>query len=313
MRDTKSLLLLLVSLLLVLVSFVLIWTWGYNFYAKNETSKNNTVKTLKDSTAIANKISDSLAKIYALTIQDMDKQLDSTLTNSDSLKNQLDSKLAEFYRLRNEIDAILKNRNTNNNFAVATQKIDELKTKVNSFKEKTQIVDTENKKLSGLLNDINKTEKNADKNMQASVVVKNSTPEKSNPVYSAFTASDLQLAALSNDDNKEMETNAAEKTDKLTGAFTVMNFNSQLTNAEMMVVVIKPDGKILKSSGWDSGTFNTTEGKKIYSYKFNFTYSRGEAKRLAFFLKGGTLSKGNYIMEVYHNGQVIGKVVKTLS
>jgi hypothetical protein len=81
----------------------------------------------------------------------------------------------------------------------------------------------------------------------------------------------------------------------------------------MMVVIIKPDGKVLKGSGWDAGTFNTPEGKKIYSYKFSFAYTRGDAKRLSFSLKGGALDKGNYTMEIYNNGMMIGKVTKSLS
>ena len=311
MRDTKSLLLLLVSLLLVVVSFVLIWTWGYNFYKKGEAKP--VAQLVSDSAAIANKVSDSLQKEYAATLKDLDLQLDSTLTNSDSLSNQLDAKLAEFYRLRSEIATILKNRNTNNNFAAARQKIGELKTKVDDLKDKNQVVDKENNKLYDVLNDIVRTEKQPDKNLNPGTIVKTSNTEKTEPVFSAFTAFDLRLAAINNADDKEMETNAAEKTDKFTGAFTVTNFNSQLTNAEMMVVVVKPDGKVLKGSGWDSGTFNTPDGKKIYSYKFNFTYARGEAKRLAFSLKGSTLTKGNYIMEVYHNGLMIGRISKTLS
>lgn len=313
MRDTKSLLLLLVSLLLVLVSFVLIWTWGYNFYSKNGVDKLGTVNVVKDSAAIANKVSDSLKDVYAATLKDLDLKLDSTLTDSDSLSNQLDAKLAEFYRLRNEIADILKNKNANNNFAAAKQKIGELQTKVTDLKEKNQIVDKENKKLQDVMNDMVRTDKPPAKNSLAANMVQNTEPERMNPAMSAFTASDLRLAAISSSDDKETETNAAEKTDKFTGAFTVMNFNSQLTNAEMMVVVIKPDGKVLKGSGWDSGTFNTPEGKKIYSYKFNFTYTRGEAKRLAFSLRAGTLSRGSYTMEVYHNGNLIGKIIKTLS
>ena len=311
MRDTKSLLLLLVSLLLVVVSFVLIWTWGYNFYKNGEAKP--VAQLVSDSAAIANKVSDSLQKEYAATLKDFDLQLDSTLTNSDSLSNQLDAKLAEFYRLRSEIATILKNRNTNNNFAAARQKIGELKTKVDDLKDKNQVVDKENNKLYDVLNDIVRTEKQPDRNLNPGTIVKTSNTEKTEPVFSAFTAFDLRLAAINNADDKEMETNAAEKTDKFTGAFTVTNFNSQLTNAEMMVVVVKPDGKVLKGSGWDSGTFNTPDGKKIYSYKFNFTYARGEAKRLAFSLKGSTLTKGNYIMEVYHNGLMIGRISKTLS
>lgn len=311
MRDTKSLLLLLVSLLLVLVSFVLIWTWGYSYYTKSETAKTNAIQPAADSAAIANKVRDSLQKVYDATLQEMDTQLNSTLIHSDSLQNELEIKLAEFYRLRTEITAILKNRPVNNSFAVAKQKIGELQTKVDGLKEKNLVVDNENRKLNDVLNAISKSEKIADKNTAPATIVKTTNPERTNPVYSAFTASDMRLSAITNTD--ESETALAEKADKLSGTFTVMNFNSQLTNAEMMVVVIKPDGKVLKGSGWDSGTFTTPEGKKIYSYKFSFSYSRGEAKRLAFSLRGGTLPKGNYTMEVYHNGMMIGKVIKSLS
>ena len=311
MRDTKSLLLLLVSLLLVLVSFVLIWTWGYSFYTKNGDIKANAAHPVADSAAIAGKVRDSLQKVYDATLQDLDIQLNTTLTRSDSLQHELEVKLAEFYRLRTEITAILKSKTANSNYTVAKQKIGELQTKVDGLKEKNQVVDNENKKLSEVLSEISKTEKNTDNNAKPEPILKTINPEKPNPVYSAFITSDLRLSAINyTDDN---ETVLAEKADKLSGTFTVMNFNSQLTNAEMMVVVIKPDGKVLKSSGWDAGTFNTPEGKKIYSYKFSFPYSRGEAKRLSFSLKGGTLTRGNYTMEVYHNGLMIGKVVKSLS
>lgn len=314
MRDTKSLLLLLVSLLLVLVSFVLIWTWGYSFYTSNEKSvlKSNTVAI--DSAKIAGLVRDSLEKVYTATLNELDIQLDSTLTNSDSLKNQLDVKLAEFYRLRTEIVDLLQNRNTNNNLAVAKQKINELQTKVDDLKDKNQVVDSENKKLNELLDQIRNSEKNTGQNTNSTNIVKSKSAEKSTTVYSLFTATNLKLSAIFDTDKKEAETSQAEKADKFNGSFTVMNFNSQLTNAEMLVVVLRPDGRVLKNSSWDSGTFNTSEGKKVYSYKFSFNYTRGEAKLLLFSLKGGgTLIKGNYTMEVYHNGQIIGRTIKMLS
>lgn len=311
MRDTKSLLLLLVSLLLVLVSFVLIWTWGYSFYSKSNNAVNNTKTATNDSAVIARQVRDSLQKEYTATLHDLDIQLDSTLTYSDSLKTQLDIKLAEFYRLRNEIADLLKSRNTNNNFAVAKQKIGELQTKVDDLKIKNQDVDNENKKLNDVLTQIKSTDKNPDKNITPGSAIKNNVPEKTNPVYAAFTISDLQLSAITDADEKE--TLQADKADKINGSFTAVNYNSQLANAEMMVVILRPDGRVLKGSSWDSGTFITPEGKKVYSYKFSFTYSRGEMKHLSFTLKASTLPKGSYIMEVYHNGLQIGRVVKVLS
>lgn len=311
MKDTKSLLLLLVSLLLVLVSFVLVWTWGYSYYSKNGIEKTTAMPPKTDPAEIANTLRDSLQKVYDATWQDLDLQLNSTLTRSDSLQSELDAKLAEFYRLRTEITAILKNRTVNNNFAVAKQKIGELQTKVEGLKEKNEIVGNENKQLNAVLTEINKTDNTTDKKIIPAIPPKSTGPEKINPVLSAFIASDMKLVAVN--DTDDSETQVAEEAGKLNGMFTVMNFNSQLSNAEMMVVIVRPDGKVLKSSGWDSGTFNTPEGKKIYSYKFNFQYTRGDAKRLAFSIKGGNLSRGNYTMEVYHNGMMIGKIIKTLS
>ena len=313
MKDTKSLLLLLVSLLLILVSFVLVWTWGYNYYSNNNDKKSNTKTASIDSATIVNHLKDSLQKEYTATLQSLDLELDSTIFYSDSLQTQLDVKLAEFYRLRSEIVSLLKNKSTANNYATVTQKINELQTKAGDLKVKNQDVEKENKKLNEVLSQINNTGKVADKNVKNESREKSNNTENPNPVYSAFTVSDLRLSAIINNGEKETETTAAEKTDKFNGSLTVMNFNSQLTNAEMMVVVLKPDGFVLKGSGWDSGTFNTPEGKKIYSYKFNFNYSRGEAKRLLFSMRTGTLTKGNYVLEVYHNGLLIGRTVKTLS
>lgn len=311
MRDTKSLLLLLVSLLLVLVSFVLIWTWGYNFYSKNVVDRPPVTKGSADSAFIAEKVADSLNRFYAKALKDLDIQFDSSLIHSDSLSAQLDYKLAEFYRLKAEISSILQNRNTGNAFASAREKIGELQSKVDRLRDKSADIDQENTQLHKVMNDLNRNEKQSVTNSLPPGTVPDIPQQKMNAAYSPFTASDIHLVAVTND--HEAETMVAEKAAKLTGAFSVTNFNSALTNAEVMVAVIAPDGKVLKGTGWDSGTFNTPAGKKIYSYKFNFVYTRGEAKRLAFSLRTVGLSKGTYSMEVYQNGMVIARIFKTLS
>lgn len=314
MRDARSLILLLVSLLLVLVSFILLWTWGYRFFNKNDEFKVAAKIVLTDSNALANRIRDSLQKEYNETLYKLDTKLDSTLFNSDSLKRELDLKLSEFFRLRNEITTILNKRNNNYaDFNIAKQKIGELQTKVDDLKDKNQVVDTENKKLGNLL----EQEKRADiapvKNNNP-VNAENNTPvDRNNTGYSLFSASEMKLSAIMINDDTESETSVADETKKLVGAFTVTNNNSQLSNAEVMVVVQQPDGHVLKNSEWESGSFNTPEGKKIYSYKLSFNYAKGEPKRLFFSLKADKYQKGNYTMQVYFNGTMIGKVFKTLS
>lgn len=308
MRDAKSLILLLVSLLLVLVSFILILTWGYRFYTKNDEYKVAAKIVITDSNALANRIRDSLQKVYNETLYKLDSQLDSTLTNSDSLKKQLDIRLKEFFRLSNEITQILNRRNNNYaDFDVAKKKIDELQFKADDLREKNQIVANENNKLGDILNEEKKSEKGPEKNVNPG------NTENNTPAYTVFTASEMKLSAITVSDNKEAETSLADQTKKLVGAFTVTNNNSQLSSAEVVVVVQQPDGHILKNSEWESGSFTTTEGRKIYSYKLNFSYAKGEPKRLFFSLKADKYQKGSYSMQIYYNGTMIGKILKTLS
>src|ERR1041385_4574445 len=113
MRDIKP-------LLLLLLSAGLISTWIYHLYDKTIYSKKHTEVFIKDSTAVADAIRDSLQKFYSFTISNLDVRLDSTRSDADSLKGQLDTKLGEIYKLRNDIGNILKNRNaTKADLAVA--------------------------------------------------------------------------------------------------------------------------------------------------------------------------------------------------
>jgi hypothetical protein len=312
MRDARSLILLLVSLLLVLVSFILLWTWGYRLYNKNDEFKVAAKLTITDSNAMANRIRDSLQKVYNETLYKLDNKLDSTIVNSDSLKRELDMKLGEFFRLSHEITAILNRRNNNYaDFDVAKQKIGELQTKVDDMKDKSQVVETENKRLGDILEQEKKSESGPVKTANPE---NNQSPEKTNTQgYSLFTASEMKLSAIAVNEDKESETTWAEQTKKLVGVFTVTNNNMQLSSAEVIVVVEQPDGRVLKNSEWDAGSFNTPEGKKLYSYKLNFSYSKGEPKRLYFSLKADKYQKGNYSMQVYYNGMMIGRTNKILS
>jgi hypothetical protein len=80
-----------------------------------------------------------------------------------------------------------------------------------------------------------------------------------------------------------------------------------------VVVVLQPDGQVLQKSAWESGTFETRDGKKIYSCKLRCDALQGEAKQLNFSLSADSYQKGNYTMHIYHNGVLIGRASKILS
>jgi len=311
MKSSNSLMLLLVSLLLVIVSGILLWTWGYRVYNKND---NGTVKTQPaDSAAIARVVRDSLQQQYTATLQELNTQIDSTLYGSDSLRGQLSAKLEEFFRLRDEINELLKDKSGSFKQDLAKQKIIELQIKVQELRNRNADVEQENKKLNALLAQLKDLEKNNPGQDNARRVSYDNRPAENNiPVSAVFTASDLRLSAVMTNNDRETETSSAQQTEKLVGSFVVRNAGA-VNNSEIMVVVVQPDGRVLKGSAWESGIFSTPEGKKIYSYKLSFDYSRGESKKLLFSLSADKYQKGNYIMQVYHNGSLIGKLSKSLS
>ena len=263
-------------------------------------------------------VRDSLQKIYTATIIELDNRLDSIWNNTDTLAGNLDIKLNEFYKLRKEITSLLKSGNNKNDFGIAGKKIGELQQKVEELSRRNQDVENENKRLNDILAQL----KNNAKPQQPALVrivtenkpvIEKNTAATSSPVITSFTASDIRLSAVKLSDEKEEETVNAEQAEKLVATFQVKNNFNQYNNTEVDVVVMQPDGTVLQPSAWETGTFNTPEGKKIYSGKMRFEYSKGENKKLRLSLSSEKFQQGNYIMHLYHNGTLIGKTVKQLS
>lgn len=311
MRDTKSILLILVSFLLFAVSFVLLWTWGYRVYVKKSGEESKVLVSPKHIMTGPVNIRDSLQTVYAATISQLDDHLDMVANNTDSLKGQLDKKLGEFYRLRSEIATLLKDRQTDANLGLAKQKIEALQQKVKELVDKNMDVENENKKLSAVLQQLASGKKNPELNIQKTSYDNSTSVEKSNS-SAVLSVSELRFAAVRTENDREQETTQALKTEKLVGSFLVKNASDAGSTPEVMIVVLQPDGQVVKNSAWESGTFITAEGKKVYSYKLRFDNGR-EPKRLLFSLSPDNYQRGNYTMQVWYNGTLVGRVMKTLS
>ncbi len=311
MRDYKSSLLILLSVLL-LISAGLFFTALYHFYYKMPVPVPLAKGISKDTAITTERTHDSLLKIYTTAIHDLDKGFDSTWFHADSLKTNLDIKLSEFYKLRSEIKAILTDRSSNADLEIAGEKIVEMQERIAALRYTNLDVEKENKRLNALLSQLTVNEK-VEKPITSSAIIESRSVPKGASGSDVFTLSELRFSAIQIDDNRELETNKTEQTEKLLGSFKVRNKNFQNSNAEIMVVVLQPDGRVLQNSPWETGTFETPEGKKIYSTKLRFDYNQGEAKQLLFSLTADKFQQGNYILNIYQNGRLIGKMVKTLS
>jgi hypothetical protein len=313
MKESKISLLLLVSLSMLLLAFVVLFIWAFSYYKQNANSNQPATIIIKDSSAIAGNIRDSLQKIYTSTIHNLNNELDSTRMNADSFQQNMDAKLTEFYTLKNEISAILQNRQAStSDVGLARQKIEELQQRLDEWRNKYADVSEENKRLSRLLKQLSGNMSSTEQPGKKTTVANKVQAEKINDAP-AFVVSNIQLKAYMQLDDREQETYEAMQTDQLKGSFELKSTAPSLAGAEMYIVLVQPDGKVMKQSSWESGLFETGEGRKIYSSKVRFDYDKGENKRLNFSIEAEGYQKGNYIMQIYHNGKLIAKATKSLS
>lgn len=311
MKDYKSILLIFVSLLLLTVSLALLWTWGYN-YGK----KKYTPPTSVGVDSMGNKIltKDSLNQLYINALNNINT-LDLALSKADSLKLDITFKLTEFNNLRDEISTLLSNPTDIEGLSAAQQKIGILQSKVDELRRQNLAIQQENKRLGILLDNLAKEgDTGNDVITEAKTVITElkETPEKSNP-SGVLTISDLNIVGLTNDDINLTETDIADNLNRFSGSFLVRNNLSQNAFGEVMVVIIQPNGKVLQSSSWDSGTFETKEGRKIYTSKVKFDCNKGELKKIPFSVSANQYEKGNYQALLYQNGNLITKISKSFN
>lgn len=274
--------------------------------AQNSVSNNQNDKTERD----------SLEKIYNNT----SFEIDNSLLNDKNLNNDTDAeaKLAEMTNLRKEIDDLLNAKSPNADLALAKFKIEELQIKVALLQNRYSGMAAENKRLQSMLDQLlaaNKDYKNnkvsTNNNSTVTIdqkIISKGSPER--PINNFTTAAALQLQAVMMNNTKEQETNDSEEAEKMIGSFSFKNAASKTTN-EIMVVVLQPDGRVVKNSSWESGVFETREGKKIYSRKVLIEPSH-EERRVSFSLTPDNFISGDYVMQIWYNGSLIAKTIKSL-
>ncbi|MEO6584313.1 MAG: hypothetical protein ABIO05_08300 [Ferruginibacter sp.] len=302
MRDKKISILLFVSFLLLLASFLILCTWMYNYFFDARPKP----ATLVNKAKAIETTRDSLLRIYTTTIQSLESQLGNTYVRSDSIESGLSLKLDEYYLLKEELVALLKKPVVNDDFKIAKLKITELQQRMQDLRTTTSSVAQENARLKKIIEGLNGGKSNSVSGQANNV----SATTKSSINIIPFTSYELNLTAVTDEADGETDVFSTQK--KIVGSFAVKN-SLNLDNSEIIVVVTQPNGRVLQKSAWESGSFQSPDGKKIYSVKMNFGYNSGEAKKLSFLIETDKFTRGNYTMQVYSNGKVIGKITKLLS
>lgn len=305
MKDTKS-------LLLLLLCIGLTGTWVYHIYDKTIYSRQKILVFKKDSAAVAAAVRDSLDIIYTAAITDLDNRLNYSKVSGDSLRNTLDSRLHDIARLKAEIRKILNKQGLSGaDLAYARQKISELRKQVDGLIYQKKSMEMEQRQLAGQMEQlIQQTD-----TLQKSILQlsgENKLLNEKIAASSVFVAYDLTLEAMAVKRVKEEPTTRAGKTDKFVASFVVQNHASHISNAEIIVILIRPNGTVMQSAVWGSGSFASSDGDKDYTRKIRFDYEKGEQKNLLFSIDSGQCQQGTYILQLWYGGHKIAQVNKTL-
>lgn len=307
MRDTKS-------VLLVMLSCGLVATWTYFIYDKAKGVGRQLNPSPSDSAAIARGVSDSLHKIYTQTVNSLGAALDSTRNDKGMLRSELDARMAEIYKLKLEISLILKKNDIKKeDLDLARQKTIELQILVADLQNRNTTIESEKQEITAMLDKVNQQVKELEISNQQLLQENKSMSEKVSAA-STFQATDIRFSPVMVRNDKEQETELAGKTAKLVISFAVSNGIIEGNSAEVYVVITQPDGKLLTDDVWESSaTIDTrTAGKIRYTRKLRFEYQKGETKEISFSLNAEAYEKGTYLLQLYHNGFLIGQARKTL-
>lgn len=304
--------LLTLSAIFLLTSLVLLSVLGYNFYQQSKHKRsagNPSSRPSATSPVVLTQTRDSLQQVYKATVNSFSPD---TITNkplpADTAGIRLmDQRLTDYYRLKNEINNLLRDSSSVADLQLAVQKIKQLQQRVMELSNRNTDIERENRRLRSLLEQLSAAGNEGGRSSDESSPARPTTPAFSSS-DAVFTASELRLSAA---DENNAEVNSAEITDRFIGSLTVRNSLNQ-GNSELMLVLIQPDGRVLRSA-WESGSFDTEAGRRIYSRKIKFDYSRGEPRRLEFTLPLDSCQKGTYTLQVYSRGRLIGKASKMVS
>jgi chromosome segregation ATPase len=298
-----------------MLSIGLVGTWIYHLYDKTQYTQRRNEVYIKDSMAVAQGVSDSLRKIYSNTIDNLGNQLSQSRISEDSAQTELGSKVKEIYSLKGEIEGILKKKNTNEaDLSLARQKIATLQSLIKDLNLQKDDMEVEKERLNGVLSQLSGEITDLHQNIKKLDDENKALTEKVS-LASVFVATDMKLTPVTLKNFKEQETSQAKKATKFVVSFAVKNNVNEYTNADVFVVIKQPNGEIVKNDEvWENTVTTSANGGKInYTRKIRFDYEKGETKRLFFSVNAKEYLRGNYTLELYHNGYEIGETSSTLN
>ena len=302
------------NMIILLLSIALLGTIGYIVYEKIQHKKE--IDSGSDTINDLERSRESLKQELRLTRTDYD----SAKTKIDIVDADLKAKDEQIFEKQKKIQNILNQEEiSRKDLDFAKRLIFSLRTELNAYKERIEVLLAENKELKNKNNQL-ATEKDEviSSNKQLSTNLENVIVEKETEtakVNATLAISNYNLTGLKvRNSGKEIETERASRIDKLRVSFDVdANVNTLAETKEIFIAIYKPDGKLGVFEGAKKGNLPLRSGKSVeYSDRVIFNYNPEKGNKISFDWKDYDFPKGNYKIDIYNNGFKIAQNTITL-
>lgn len=274
-------------------------------------SNNNKQQTLQQQEVVIAKESAEKMDIQSSFDASL-ARLDSMSSVNNGLQSQLAEKNTEIAKAKAEIRSILNNKNATASelkraktlIASLNDKISAMEMEIAQLKQENQILTNDNVVL--------KQEKEVlNQNLVATTEVKQSL-EKKVDIASTLHASNIVITPINvKSSGKEKVSAVAKRVDKIVVNFDVDNRIIQTGTTDVYVLVLGPDGKAITTG---AETFDSREeGALAYTAKVSVDLETAKKKNVEFaFVPGADFKQGNYTVQIYQNGFLIGQGTREL-
>jgi septal ring factor EnvC (AmiA/AmiB activator) len=252
---------------------------------------------------------------------DIQSDFDASLARLDSMKTvnaDLDSKLTasndEITKMKSEIRSILNNKNaTAAQLKKARNLISQLNGKISDLESQVAMLTQENDSLKVNVATLTTDKETLTRNLDSTNVLKQNL-EKKVDIASTLNASNITITPLKVKSNgKEKVKTVAKRVDKLVVIFDFKNRIIESGMTDLYVVVIGPDGQPVTPDAATSTFLTREDGQKVFTAKLPVTLETAKPKNVEFaFAPAKHFQEGNYKIQIYQNGFLIGEKTREL-
>jgi peptidoglycan hydrolase CwlO-like protein len=297
------------NLIIGLLSVALVGTGAYLVVDKNKTGE--TIQHQQTEIATVTDQKSDVQKSFDASLA----RLDSMSTVNTSLQGKLTTSNKEIANTKTEIRRILNKKNaTAAELSKARTLIASLNDKITSMEQQVAQLTQDNQTLTQDKIVLTQDKEKLTQDLTVTTTTKDSLAKKVD-VASTLNANNIAITPVDVRHNgKEKVTSTAKRVNKLVISFDVNNRIAQPGTTDVFVVVTGPDGKPISVQSLNSGTFTTREdGEKPFTAKLPVTIEASKKQNVQFaFTPGNNFQQGNYTIQIYQNGFLIGEGTREL-